>query len=73
MNNAIGTKESIESKGYDNINDTIRYIFFISFPLIVFLFVNQKLKEKTIGMRELFFEKDEKVKNTIFWNWKINN
>ena len=63
INNTTGVKGSLVSKGYNPNNDTMRYVFFIVFPLIVFLFLNQRLKEKYLRIRELIFEKNEKVIN----------
>ena len=63
LNNTTGAKGLLVSKGYNPINDTIRYIFFISFPLSVYLLLNQTLKKKTIRVRELIFEEDKKVIN----------
>ena len=63
LNNTTGAKGLLVSKGYNPTNDTIRYICFIAFPLIVFLFLNQAFKKKIIRVRELIFEKDEKVTN----------
>ena len=63
LNNTIFTKELLALKGYNPADDTIRYIFFITFPLLVFLFLNQKLKKKTLKVKELIFEKDEKITN----------
>ena len=63
LNNTMQAKGLLVSKGYNPINDTIRYICFIAFPLIVFLFLNQTFKKKIIRVRELIFEKDEKVIN----------
>ena len=63
LNDTTGAKGVLVSKGYNPTNDTIRYIFFIAFPLIVFLFLKQTLDKKTIRIRELIFEKDEKVVN----------
>ncbi len=62
-NNTSFTKEFLISKGYNPINDTIKYIFFVSLPLIIFLFLNQVLKKKAIQVKELIFEKDEKSTN----------
>ena len=59
----IGEKGLLISKGYNPTNDTIRYIFFIAFPLTIFLFLNQILRKKIIRIKELIFEKDEKVIN----------
>ena len=53
----------LASIGYNPFNDTIRYIFFIALPLVVYLFLNQVLKKQTIKVEELIFEKDEKVIN----------
>ena len=63
LNNTTGAKGLLVSKGYNPTNDTIRYIFFISLPLIVYLFLNQTLKKKTLRVRELIFEEDKKVIN----------
>ena len=64
LNNITGAKGILVSEGYNPTNDTLRYIFFIAFPLIIFLFLNQILKKKTIRIRELIFEKDEKIVNS---------
>lgn len=63
LNNTTGAKGLLVSQNYNPTNDTIRYICFIAFPLIVFLFLNQALKKKIINVRELIFEKDKKVTN----------
>lgn len=63
LNNLGGTKGSLVLKGYNPANDTIRYILFITLPLIVYLFFNQKLKKKTIKIKEIIFEKDKKIVN----------
>mgnify|MGYP000489386153 CR=1 FL=1 len=39
LNNTIGAKGFLVAEGYNPTNDTARYIFFISFPLIIFLFL----------------------------------
>ena len=61
LNNTSGAKGILVTEGYNPTNDTIRYIFFISFPLIIFLFLNLILKKKTINIRELIFEKDKDI------------
>ena len=61
LNNTIGARGALVTEGYNPTNDVIRYIFFISFPLIVFLFLNFVLKKKTINIRELIFEKEKDV------------
>ena len=43
LSSANGTREILISKGYNPANDTIRYIFFIALPLVVYLFLNQTL------------------------------
>jgi len=48
LDNSIGIKSTLTEKGYNPINDTLRYIFFISFPLFVFLFLNVILKKKLL-------------------------
>ena len=63
LNNTTGAKGLLVSKGYNPTNDIIRYILFITLPLIVYLFLNQTLKKKTIRVRELIFEEDKKVIN----------
>ena len=63
LSGADGARGMLASKAYNPINDTIRYIFFIALPLIVYLFLNQLLKKQTIRVKELIFEKDEKVIN----------
>ena len=63
LNNTSGAKGLLVSKGYNPNNDTIRYIFFIFLPLITFLFLNQIFKKKNLRVRELIFEKKEKVIN----------
>ena len=57
LNNISGAKGLLTSKNYNPTNDTIRYIFFIAFPLIVYLFSNKIFKNKIIRIRELIFEK----------------
>ena len=63
LNNTTGARGLLVSKGYNPTNNIIRYIFFIALPLIVYLFLNQTLKKKTIRVRELIFEEDKKVIN----------
>ena len=52
LNNTTGAKGMLVSEGYNPTNDTVRYIFFISLPLIVFLFLSQKLVKKDLKIRE---------------------
>ena len=61
IDDSIGAKGILVVDDYNPINDTIRYIFFIIFPLIVFLFLKFILKKKTIKIREIIFEKEEKT------------
>ena len=63
LNNTIGAKGPLTEKGYYPTNATIRYIFFISFSLIVFLFLNLTLKKKFIGIRDLNLEEYDEIKN----------
>ena len=63
MNDSIGIVGPLAKKNYNPNNDTIRYIFFISLPLLVFLFLNITLKKKVIKIRELIFEEYEEVKS----------
>ena len=46
FNNPIGAKGILVAEGYNPTNDTIRYIFFVTFPLIIFLFLKFILKKK---------------------------
>ena len=62
LNNITGATGALAEIGYNPNNDTIRYILFISFPLIVFLFLNHTLKKKNIKIKELIFEEYSKVK-----------
>ena len=62
FNNTIGVIGPLTEKGYNPFNDTIRYIFFISFPLIVFLVLNLTFKKKIIKIKELIFEEFTEVK-----------
>ena len=57
LNNTLGAKGLLVSQGYNPTNDTIRYIFFISVPLIVFLFFNYILKKKNFKNRRIIFSK----------------
>ena len=70
LNNSLGVKRSLTEIGYNPINDTLRFIFFISFPLIVFIFFNYILKKKIIEIRELIFEEHDKVKNNKNYKYK---
>ena len=63
FNNTAGAKGFLVSENYNPTNDTIRFFFFITFPLIVYLFLNQQLEKKTISVRKLILEKDENVIN----------
>ena len=63
LNNTTGAKGLLVSESYTPTNDTIRFFFFIAFPLIVYLFLNKKLNKKTINIRKLILEKDENVIN----------
>ena len=63
LNNISGTKGFLVLQNYNPINDTLRYIFFITLPLITYLFLNQKLNKKTLQIKELIFEKEKKIKN----------
>ena len=62
LNNTIKAKGILVNEGYNPVNDTLRYIFFISLPLIVFLFSNIWIKKKTINFTELIFEKEKILK-----------
>ena len=66
FNNTSGAKGFLVSESYNPTNDTIRFFFFVSFPLIVYLFLNQKLNKKTISVKNLIFEKYKNVINFHF-------
>tara|TARA_Y100000294_G_C8561741_1_gene339332 strand:- start:1152 stop:3023 length:1872 start_codon:yes stop_codon:yes gene_type:complete len=61
LNNTIGARGILVEKGYNPNNDTIRYIFFITFPIILFFFLNLIFKKKKININQIIFEKEEKV------------
>ncbi len=61
FDDSIGARGVLVADNYNPINDTIRYIFFIIFPLIIFLFLKFILKKKTIRIREIIFENEEKI------------
>ena len=63
LNNTIGAKGFLVSIGYNPTNDTIRYVFFISLPLIAFLFLNQILYKKNLKLKNLIDEKNTKITN----------
>ena len=63
LNKTIITSEFSNLKSYNQSSDTLRFTFFILLPLIVFLFLNQVLKKKSIRFKDLVFEEDEKVIN----------
>ncbi len=39
LNNTTGAKGLLVSEGYNPTNDTLRYIFFIAFPLSIFVYL----------------------------------
>ena len=61
LNNTLNIKGALALKSYNPVNDTLRYIFFISFPLIVYIFSNLLFYKETISIKKLIFEKDEKI------------
>ena len=60
---SLPLNNAVETKDYSATNDTIRYIFFISIPLITFILLSQTLAKKSIQVKKLIFEEGEKVKN----------
>ena len=46
FNNNIGAKEFLVTQEYNHLNDAIKYIFFITLPLFIFIIFNQTLKKK---------------------------
>ena len=64
FNNTTGANGFLVQKNYNPTNDTLRYIFFISLPLILFLYLNLILLKKKINLIELFYEKNKQaIKN----------
>jgi hypothetical protein len=63
INNITGATGSLILQGYNPANDTVRYIFFISLPLIVYLILNQILNKKTIRVKNLIFEENKEIIN----------
>ena len=51
------------SKGYNPTNDTIRYIVFISLPLMVYLFSFYKFSGRNLKIKELIFEEHKQIEN----------
>ena len=62
FNNAVGAKGFLTEINYNPINDTIRYILFISFPIFIFLFLNLVLNKKKLKVKDLIFEKNIETK-----------
>lgn len=63
LNDTIITDEFSNLKSYNTNTDTLRYIIFIIVPLVVFLFLNLKIKKKQIKLNELIYEKNYSVIN----------
>jgi hypothetical protein len=63
LNNDQGVIRSLTETDYNPINDTLRYLFFIFFPLIVFIFFKRLIKKKNLKIREIIFEENDEVKN----------
>ena len=63
FSNPSGANGLLVVQKYNPINDTLRYIFFISLPLIVFFYLNLSLKRKKFNLINLFFEREQKVFN----------
>jgi hypothetical protein len=63
LNNTIGAKGLLVSKGYNPTNDTIRYVIFISIPLIVFLYSSYIFKNKFINIKQLIEEREKSISN----------
>jgi len=69
FNNTTGAYGFLAEKNYNPTNDTLRYIFFIFLPLILFLYLNLILIKKKIHFLELFYEKDKQpTKNHLIVN-----
>ena len=63
LKNNTGAIGSLVLEGYNPTNDTIRYVFFISFTLTVYLLLNKILRKKEIKVKDLLFEKNKKIIN----------
>ena len=61
LNNTNVTKGFFVARGYNPINDTIRYIFFVGLPLIIFLFLNQILNKRFIKICDIIFEENIQI------------
>jgi hypothetical protein len=48
---------------YNPTNDLIRYVFFISLPLLIFILLKLFLKKKTINIKSLIFETERNITN----------
>ena len=66
FSNSSGAYGALAEKKYNPTNDTLRYIFFISLPLFLYLYLNLILFKKKINLVELFYEKDKQtIKNDL--------
>ena len=60
FNNYSDAKGFLVQNQYNPNNDVLRYIFFITLPLVTFLFIKIFFEKKTINISELLLEKNEK-------------
>ena len=60
-NNTLFTNDFWELRSYNPNNDTLRFIIFITLPLITYLFLSKKVKKKNIKLKNLFNEKEKKI------------
>tara|TARA_Y100000590_G_scaffold31353_1_gene34687 strand:- start:4269 stop:6131 length:1863 start_codon:yes stop_codon:yes gene_type:complete len=61
--NPLEIKGFLVLKNYNPTNDTARYIFFIVFPLLVFIFSKSLFSNEKIKIREIIFENENKILN----------
>ncbi len=60
FNNYSDAKGFMAQSQYNPNNDVLRYIFFITLPLVTFLFIKIFFEKKTINISELLLEKNGK-------------
>jgi hypothetical protein len=63
LSSNISAKGYLVSIGYNPNNDTIRYIFFISLPLIAFLFSSYIFNNNYLKIKEIIFENEKNIES----------
>jgi len=61
--NTLFTSNFWELRSYNPNNDTLRFIIFVSMPLITYLFLSKKLKKKNIKLKSLLYENKKRIIN----------